>query len=215
MSCSVLNHNDGLRSCFKSHRFVMLHPDGRKLIAHWFRLAQKQLDCDPADSFEPFIYAWFALNGWAACCTEKDQDRQIILALSACPELMQKFDQSLTESAEFRATAERFRSFMPVFKVQELRRKRIRMHNAIARDQMIAHYFAQGAEKFAPDCFQTHAESGEAIPLDWPHVLAAIYQVRCNLFHGDKAPHSEIDRVLVHSAFQILVQFLSRWQYMP
>jgi type I restriction enzyme R subunit len=41
-----------------------------------------------------------------------------------------------------------------------------------------------------------------------------IYQVRCNLFHGDKAPHSEIDRVLVHSAFRILLEFLSRCGYM-
>jgi hypothetical protein len=39
--------------------------------------------------------------------------------------------------------------------------------------------------------------------------------VRCNLFHGDKAPHSEIDRVLVHSAFQILVRFFGEWGYMP
>lgn len=214
MPCPELIRNAGVRDRFDSRRFQRLHVDGRRLVAHWFNLASERSECDPADSFEPFIYAWISFNGWASCCTELDQDRQLIEALSMSSELVDQFDRSIEESASFRAIAERFRSFWPVFKAQELRRLRAPMHQEGDRQHIIAGYFESGARSFAPPCFRRHADSGEEIPLDWPHVLSAIYQVRCNLFHGDKVPHSEIDRVLVHSAFQILVRFLSRWGYM-
>jgi hypothetical protein len=203
------------RDRFDGGRYEVLHPDGRRLIGHWFRLAHQQLECDPAESFEPFIYVWIALNGWASCCTDLDQDRQLIEALSSSAELEQRFNDSLDKSATFRAIAERFRDLWPVFKVQDLRRRRIPMHRELNRREMAADYFERGAGSFAPACFRRHVENGEEVPLDWPHVLAAVYQVRCNIFHGDKAPHSEIDRVLVHSAFQILVRFLAEWGYMP
>ena len=59
MSCAELIRNAGLRDRFDSHSFDILHPDGRRLVAHWFRRAEEQLNCDPADSFEPIIYAWW------------------------------------------------------------------------------------------------------------------------------------------------------------
>jgi hypothetical protein len=65
MPCAELIRNAGLRDRFDSHRFQELHHDGRRLVAHWFSLASERLECDPADSFEPFIYAWISFNGWA------------------------------------------------------------------------------------------------------------------------------------------------------
>ncbi len=53
-----------------------------------------------------------------------------------------------------------------------------------------------------------HVEEDGDVPLDWPHTLLSIYHVRCNLFHGEKAAHSEMDRCLVSSAFRILLHFL-------
>lgn len=213
--CPELSRNAGLRDRFDRDRFELLHHDARRLISHWFTLAHQQVDCDPADSFEPFIYSWIAFNGWASCCTDLDQDRQIIEALSKSTELIRRFEQCMTESDAFRTSAERLRSMWPVFNVKDLRRQRIPMFLDLDRPSMIAHYFQRGAESFAPLCYRRHIDKGEEVPLDWPHALSAIYQVRCNLFHGDKAPHSESDRVLVHSALQVLVMFLNRWGYMP
>jgi hypothetical protein len=86
MPCLELVRSVGLKNRFDGHRFHILHPDGRRLIVHWFTLAHEQLKCDAADSFEPFIYVWIALNGWAACCTDLDQDRQLVEALSTSPQ---------------------------------------------------------------------------------------------------------------------------------
>jgi hypothetical protein len=174
----------------------MLHPDGRRLIDHWLTLAQRQMDCDPAESFEPFIYVWIAFNGWASCCIELDQDRQLVEAVSSSPELVAQFDKMLSTSPELVRAAEKFRSHWPIFKAQELKRLGALTYWQGNRQRTIAYYLGRGAKAFAPPCFQRHVEAGEEVPLDWPHVLSAIYQVRCNLFHGDKAPHSEIDRIL-------------------
>jgi hypothetical protein len=46
------------------------------------------------------------------------------------------------------------------------------------------------------------------VPLDWSHTLAALYRVRCNLFHGEKARGSENDRVVVARAHETLLAFL-------
>ena len=73
MPCRELFRNAGLGARFQSRRFDMLHSDGRRLVVHWFNLAREQRNADPAESFELFIFAWIAFNGWASCCTELDQ----------------------------------------------------------------------------------------------------------------------------------------------
>ena len=50
-----------------------------------------------------------------------------------------------------------------------------------------------------------HRERSEEVSLNWAHSLKAIYRVRCNLFHGEKAAHSEMDQKIVSSAFRILL----------
>jgi hypothetical protein len=57
-------------------------------------------------------------------------------------------------------------------------------------------YLDAGARKCEPQCYLEH----DAVPLDWGHTLAALYRVRCNLFHGEKARSSENDRVVVARA---------------
>ncbi|MGJ5813664.1 hypothetical protein [Paludibaculum fermentans] len=213
MPCPELNLNAGLRDRFNRHRFDRLHYEGRRIISHWFRLAQEKLDCDPAESFEPFIYAWIAFNGWASCCTELDQDRQIIEALSNSTELTEQFGQAVTMTDAITESAARFWSTWPVFNVKDLRRRRIPMFLGLDRSNLISHYFQHAAGSYAPRCYRRHLDAEEAIPLDWPHTIWAIYQVRCNLFHGDKSPHSETDQVLVHSGLQVLVQFLTHSGY--
>jgi hypothetical protein len=55
---------------------------------------------------------------------------------------------------------------------------------------------------------------GEQCPIDWPHTITGIYKVRCNLFHGQKAAHSEMDRHIVAAAFRTLVFFMREAEYL-
>jgi hypothetical protein len=211
MPCPELIRNPNLGGHFNDRRFRTLHHDGRRLISHWFERAWNRRDCEPAESFEPFIFCWIAFNGWAACCTELDQDRQWLDALTGSTEICDAFDKMLAASDEIRDIAVKFRSCWPIFKAQELRRLHVLTFWNGNRSRTIEHYLHGGAKQLAPECWLRHNEAQEEIPLDFPHTAAALYRVRCNLFHGDKIPHSEIDRTFVWTGFRLLAEFLNCW----
>jgi hypothetical protein len=52
------------------------------------------------------------------------------------------------------------------------------------------------------------------IPADWSHLLQAMYQVRCNLFHGEKSVVSDIDHQVVRWSVGILLPFLEAAGYL-
>src|SRR4030095_14145185 len=112
-------------------RFERLHPEGRKLISGWFKRAWQARDCSPEDCFEPFISAWFAFNGWAACVTGLDQDRDYLDALKRCPEVTQDFDDAPKSAhCPLAHHASRFASLWPIFDVRALRQRSIRTWHA-------------------------------------------------------------------------------------
>ena len=43
------------------------------------------------------------------------------------------------------------------------------------------------------------------VPADWPHTLAALYRVRNNLFHGQKATFRPRDEAIVKDAVEVLL----------
>ena len=208
-TCRELVSNESLGHQVDLQRYWDLHKDGRRLIANWFKKAWSQRNCDPTDSFEPFIFTWIALNGWAANVTSLDRDRELIGALSVTPELCKDFSNFINGSnSEGYKLAFRFYHMWPIFKAQEIRRKNAHLWNPTTREETIKYYFDCGIEKYEPQCWRRHRDSNEDVPLDWPHTLAALYRVRCNLFHGEKGITSEMDRTIVNSAYQLLVHFL-------
>jgi len=58
------------------------------------------------------------------------------------------------------------------------------------------------------------AMAGESVPIDWPHTLAAVYQVRCNLFHGHKAAHSEMEPAIVFRRVSHTSHFFDAGEYL-
>ena len=195
------------------NRYSLLHPEGKQLISGWFSRAWQMRDCQPEESFEPFIFTWFAFNGWAACVTDTDRDWQIIEALAADESINGAFDQIKLRREQFSVMVDNFVELLPIFDVRTLRRRGIRQNTSHNRRDQVLLYLSQGANRFEPQCWQRHFEAGENIPSDWSHIIKALYKVRCNLFHGLKAAHSEMDSVIVHSAYLVLSYFLSEARY--
>ncbi len=190
-------------------RFGLLHFEGRRLIQSWFARGYGRLDCTPEESFEPFIFCWISFNGWAACCSGEDEDWRWRDALAADSALARRFDEQDRDEKEFAAAVDDFRSLLPIFKAQQLRRRGIFLDGS-SRREIVEFYLSQRPLiSRAPRCFEDHVARGEGIIGDWPHVVGALYQVRCNLFHGEKAAHSEMDRLIVYSAFQVIARFLA------
>ena len=186
-----------------------LHPEGKRLITSWFAKAWNQREDENA-KFESFIFAWFAVNAWAACITGKDRDVEYINHLSRDVGLQSRFQHLLVSSPDFQSAARCFHRMWPIFKAQRIRRHEVRAGEGLTRDEVVAHYLGFGINEYAPDCWSKHKAADEETPLDWQHTLAAIYRVRCNLFHGEKSAHSEMDRLVVRAAFDVLVLFFRR-----
>jgi hypothetical protein len=189
-------------------RYDRLHRDGRRLIKGWFEKA-RQLHAQHSDStFEAFIFAWIALNGWGACVANTDVDRRWVEAVAFDKDLGSTFERLVKSDPEFRTQAESFRSLWPIFKASEIRRVDLRFADEGApRADYIDHYLKKGFADFEPRCWLDHGKNG---PLDWPHSLVSIYRVRCNLFHGEKSRHSEMDYSIVSASFNVLSTFMAK-----
>jgi len=103
----------------------------------------------------------------------------------------------------------------PIFDVKTLIKDNLlRLGGGDKRDDLREFYVTNGVTAFEPRCWKRHVDDGEAVPLDWPHVLKAIYKVRCNLFHGQKSAHSEMDKEIVSAAFLTLAHFVREARYL-
>jgi hypothetical protein len=190
-------------------KFDSLDLDGRKLIKRWSRRASRELELRPDHPFQPFIYAWIALNGWAACCSGTDRDQLQVEAMAADPSLETEFQAWWQADPKYRRSAETFRDQWPIFKAADLRSRRIRPRGSDRRE-VVDHYLdvIDPPIERAPSCYPKHVTEG--YPLDWAHTVDAIYRVRCNLFHGEKSLDSEMDKAIVSAAADVLVPFLAR-----
>lgn len=218
MICTELIRDGSLREKVRLSRYSALHGDGRRLIRGWFERALEQRNCEAEESFEPFVFAYIALNGWASCVTTFDRDTAWRDALALDRRIGNDFSRLVADpSSPVGGPAWEFRRLWPVFQVQDLRRREIGHVAGDTRREIVDYYLGHpesGRLRFEPGCWRRHDEKGEEVPLDWPHTLAVLYRVRCNLFHGEKARHSEMDRRIVHASLRVLVEFFDSTGYL-
>jgi len=215
VTCHELVRSRRLARRVRLSRYRELHPDGRELISGWFERAWYMRDCEAEDSFEPFIFTWIAFNGWAACVTGLDRDRDWIDALMLSSTICDDFARLVADrESAVSIHANEFRQLWPIFKAQSIRRHRVRAEHMDNRQAIVEYYLREGIRQFEPQCWARHRDEGSEVPLDWPHTLAALYRVRCNLFHGEKAAHSEMDQLIVSCAFRVLVHFIHSAEYL-
>jgi hypothetical protein len=191
--------------------------EGKKLIDGWFRRAWKEFETTPNEIFEPFIFLWFAFNGWAACVTGRDRDFEIIDALAANPKMNEDFDGLLRhQNSKLNSNATILSQLLPIFDVKTLRHRVPFVPLELGQDRSarVRYYIEHGADRFQPQCWLRHIESGQTLPIDWSHLLKPIYKIRCNLFRGQKSAHSEMDRRIVSAAFLTLAHFLRDARYL-
>lgn len=159
------------------------------------------------EPFESFMFAWLAFNGWGACVTAMDRDRDIVDSLSLNGDLCARFADMIAKSADAGQAASGFYEMWPFFSVTEMNRKDVTV-TAARRESQIQQLLAHSLAPAGPRCWLQHKDAAEVVPLDWQHILAAIYCVRNNLFHGNKASDSESDLAIVAAAYETLMHFI-------
>lgn len=74
----------------------------------------------------------------------------------------------------------------------------------------MTHWLSEGVAH-RPRCSRLHPDG---LPCYWPHLLEAIYQACCNLFHGEKSVTSDVDGTLVDWSVDLLLPFLKNAGYL-
>ena len=135
-----------------------------------------------------------------------DADHDWQRALTADPTVNDLFDVQLSRDTRTAEAVRQFAAVWPIFRVSKLRERGIDHWSGSygSRADMTRAYIDAGAREFAPSCYLEHVQ----MPIDWGHTLAALYRVRCNLFHGEKARNSENDRLVVGAAYEALRAFI-------
>ena len=153
--------------------------------------------------FMAFIYRWMAFNGWMSAVTLGDTDREMIDAFVDAPRLVGAYDQLIADDAAFKEMVEGFAALWPVLNVRSVRAKlgyaAFYQHSRPALLALCA----------ANDVKQQPAIWAAGTMPSWKQMLRTIYQVRCNLFHGEKSPQAVRDRELVTASDKILARFIA------
>ncbi|MDP2858674.1 MAG: hypothetical protein Q8P50_11950 [Bacillota bacterium] len=185
------------------------------------------------DPFPDLIYLWVAFNAWLGQVVGDrahiDRDWTLVLAAAHDPKLTRAFEETRAAALPAGRACVEFHALWPVFKARALVDRNILPWEAPSgtegRSTFRAACFASHLDQgdWAPRCFQAHQPSGTSpaqydpghVPLDWPHMIAAIYQVRCNLFHGGKTFVYAGDRMFVALAVDILREVWARSGAIP
>lgn len=187
------------------------------LVQNWYKRSKKLAGISKQKDFEPFIFAWFAFNAWGMCVTEADNDAEMIKSLALCPDINQKFNDLIVEqNSELAKVATNFINLLPIFDMKDLENKQLMRLDDQKRRERVLFYLGNGATEFDPRCWARHLNeehNGQSLPVDWAHILKAIYKIRCNLFHGHKSAQVEINKELVSSAYSTLFQFVEDCNY--
>jgi hypothetical protein len=194
------------------NRFGRLHDDGRRLIKGWMRHAKQRMSKGDGGCFEAFIFCWIAFNGWYSCVTGDDTDFVALGKLSDSTKLKDLFQAMREEDAGFARATKAFKDKWPVVDVQKLRKLTEKIEgpgdNKLAWARMHSDLLYE--LRVSPRLNDNPRWEQEGFEETWKNTVWALYKVRCNLFHGDKAASSENDRTMVASALAVLFPFFGR-----
>lgn len=186
----------------------------------WLRRAEQSADRE--NWFEALIYLWVSFNAWLGLAVQdrnrSENDSYLWKAAGLDPLFQQRFSQSFESINVYQDLVRGFHALWPVFKARALADEEVAAWGASgaeeSRDQYRAQVFAHQLDRrdYSPSCFLDHQVNRsdlqsiepERVPLDWEHTLAAIYMVRCNLFHGGKSFLSAKDQDFVSHSYRIL-----------
>lgn len=177
--------------------------------------------------FAAMIYLWVTFNAWVSLVVSdrrySEKDYYLWRAAGLDPQLNDHFEYVLATNTTFKNNVDEFRSLWPVFKVRTLVDHGVEPWGPWGSRESRSEYRARclslplGPSDFAPHCYLDHQpkEAFEPggnplnVPLDWSHVLGAIYRVRCNLFHGGKSFWNSRDQDFTRLAYTILFEVWS------
>jgi hypothetical protein len=189
-------------------RFDQAHLDARHIVQEWRDRAYQEEQAGPAQLPIALVFGWLAFNGWAMCVTRANNDADCIRHLAADVVLARRFGDMRQHSADFSDAADAFARQWPVLSSKDYRRLIGDPFATPPTPALVDQFTRTKSSKFEPRCHVDHVNARTTPDADWAHTIWAIYQVRCNLLHGEKTTHLPRDRDLIASSGWILLRFI-------
>jgi hypothetical protein len=179
-------------------KFQIMEPETKDLVLELMQNADRQ-----RSAFMSFVNIWMAFNGWMAAITDRETDAEMIRDLSANRRLTDAYVALMNGSQAFHRLVSDFAAMWPVLNVRDVRKK-------LGRDAFWRHQ----RDELIAACEAANVKRQPAVWTDgdspsWEQLLRTIYQVRCNLFHGEKSPQNLRDRQLILKSDRILRAFIA------
>lgn len=173
--------------------FHRLDPSAREIALEMLNAADQR-----REPFFAFPYRWMAFNGWMSAITLEYNDRDMIDALVACQRLQEAHDRLVINSNSYAHNVAKFSDLWPILNVKDVRKKL--GYDAFwkfDRTELIKQCDVKNVKQ-QPQNWTSGQDP------TWEQTLRSIYQVRCNLFHGEKSPQKPRDVQLVELADNVL-----------
>jgi hypothetical protein len=181
--------------------FANSSPMGKDLVSLWHQRARSAGSATHPDSFDALTRLWTGFNNWGMRVTEADFDADMIRKLAGSPALNAAFAERLAADNQGVSYAKVFAKFWPIFNVKDIRKKGLRhQFHELERPEYVQKMLGANV-KHAPQ-----GNFNRDMPT-WSESIQAIYQVRCNLIHGEKGDSSE-DYQIVEGAYRVLITFI-------
>ncbi len=178
--------------------FQIMESETRDLVLDLMENANRQ-----RSAFMSFVNIWMAFNGWMAAVTQRETDADMIRDITANDRLAEAYTDLMETSRRFQRLVCDFAAMWPVLNVRDVRKKLGRdAFWRLERDDLIEACRAAGVKQ------QPVGWNANNMP-SWEQLLRTVYQVRCNLFHGEKSPQNARDRQLILKSDRILRTFLA------
>jgi hypothetical protein len=184
-------------------------------VASWVRELLSRQTTRPIDHLWAL---WTGFNAWGTAAVpdrrRSHEDLYLIYCLAAESRFRNRFDSLMADQA-FAEAARELASLAPSFQVVWLLDDSISPCHAASESR--AQYISKVRDRdpfvlvkgnrfpaFAPGYAFEHIDSTGGVPVNWPHIVHMIYQVRCNQLHGGKGYGTPEDRRFAALASSIL-----------
>ena len=172
----------------------------------------KDIISDDINYFKKLINLWILFNGWLTIIVESeskniDFDWFLIGTAGWDSYLIEVFEYKKANDNKFKDLVLEFKSKWPIISNRGLKEYHLEPWDTEGEKREVFtkkfHDVNKKLKHISPRCFYDHS-GDQYVPLDWAHVIQAIYGVRCDLFHGGKTHINDPDKYFVKHAFEIL-----------
>ena len=155
-----------------------MHISNKDYILKWIEKSKKE-----EDHFDKFVYGFFALNAMYSIYYEGDERRAIRDLFQASVDSYSAEYRKILYTPEF----EYFCNRPPIKNMKYNPNKENPGHRDVARDtDKLAEKSTRGSNRA---------------------MLMILYQIRCNLFHGNKSFGNENDQEIMKNASELLLRY--------